>query len=112
MGMRGDQRSIVVRPAGRSRKSIVIRVVNEDLYRVRPAKPHRVLGDRLEDRLELETGVADRLDHLIRRRLLLEQRRVLARKSARLSFGRSFRSWAPSPFTYQGRSGGGAETGR
>ena len=54
----------------------MIRVVDEDLGSVSPAKPHRMLGDRLEDRLELEAGSTDCRDHLIGRRLLLEQRRM------------------------------------
>ena len=42
----------------------MIRVVDEDLGRVGPAKPHRMLDDRLEDRLELEAGSTDCRDHL------------------------------------------------
>ena len=91
----------------------MVRVVDEDLRSVRSAKPHRVLGDRLEDRLEFESRPADRLDHLVRRGLLLEQRLVLARKSVRLSFGRSFR---PRPRRHRSitraTSGGCAEIGR
>ena len=89
----------------------MIRVVDEDLGRVCPAKPHRVLGDGLEDRLELEPGTTDRLDHLVRRGLLLEQRQV-PRPKGRLSQGRSIvpPATAPSPFTYQGRSGSGTKT--
>lgn len=59
----------------------MIRVVGEDLCRVGSAKPHRMLYDRLEDRLKLEPGTTDCLDHLVRRGLLLEQREVRAQLS-------------------------------
>ena len=36
------------------------------------AQPDRVLGQRLEDRLEIERGPADHLEQLAGRRLLLE----------------------------------------
>ena len=49
------------------------------------AEPDRVLGQRLEDRLEIEGGAADHLEQLAGRRLLLERDPQLA--VARLQLG-------------------------
>ena len=48
------------------------------------AQPDRVLGQRLEDRLEIEGGPADHLEQLARRRLLLERHPQLAVASLQL----------------------------
>ena len=53
---RGDQRPVSSDPPDAVDKAVVFRVVDEDLGGACPAKPHRVLGDRLEDRLESKPG--------------------------------------------------------
>ena len=56
----------------------MIPIEGEEVRRVRPTQTHRMIGNRLEDRLELEPGAADRLNHLVRRGLLLDQLGELA----------------------------------
>ncbi len=69
----------------RSRELQQLTVESEDQRALGFAEPDRVLGQRLEDRLEIERGPPDHLEELAGRRLLLEGDPQLA--VARLQFG-------------------------